>query len=75
MQSQNLALRRETSPEFAVAKGLQDSGSDCYWLAGTEEMYWAVSLLGACGIEVLHPTTINYNGMQIEKSTPNPYIW
>ncbi|OUU29657.1 MAG: phosphomannomutase [Candidatus Endolissoclinum sp. TMED37] len=69
---------RETSPEFAscVAKGIQDSGSNVIniGLAGTEEMYWAVSQFGACaGIEVTAShNPINYNGMKIVKSNSQP---
>ncbi len=42
---------RETSPTFAsaIAKGVLDSGSSVMniGLAGTEEMYWAVSEFGS----------------------------
>ena len=48
---------RETSPAFAAAaaRGVMDAGSDVLsiGMAGTEEMYWAVTEFGACaGIEV-----------------------
>jgi phosphomannomutase len=38
---------RETSPE--VARGVMDVGADVLWLgmAGTDEMYWAVTEFGA----------------------------
>ncbi len=69
---------RETSPIFAsaVAKGIHDSGSDTIniGLAGTEEMYWAVSEFGACaGIEITAShNPINYNGIKIVKSKSQP---
>ena len=69
---------RETSPVFAsaVAKGVQDSGSNVIniGLAGTEEMYWAVSEFGACaGVEITAShNPINYNGMKIVKSKSQP---
>ena len=49
---------RKTSPTYASAatKAIQDSGSDVIniGLAGTEEMYWAVSEFKACaGIIIL----------------------
>ena len=48
---------RETSPAFAAAaaRGAMDAGADVsdIGMAGTEEMYWAVTEFGACaGIEV-----------------------
>ena len=48
---------RETSPAFAAAasQGARDAGADVLdiGMAGTEEMYWAVTEFGACaGIEV-----------------------
>ncbi len=69
---------RETSPSFAdaVARGVCDAGSDVITIgmAGTEEVYWAVTEFGACaGIEVTashNPT--NYNGMKIVKSGSQP---
>lgn len=69
---------RETSPELAaaVARGVCDAGSKVLDLgmAGTEEMYWAVSEFGAsAGIEVTashNPT--NYNGLKIVKSGSRP---
>ena len=43
---------RETSPAFAAAaaRGVMDAGSDVLniGMAGTEEMYWAVTEFGAC---------------------------
>ncbi len=69
---------RETSPAFAsaVAKGIQDFGSNAIniGLAGTEEMYWAVSEFGACaGIEITAShNPINYNGVKIVKSKSRP---
>ena len=43
-------------------------------MAGTEEMYWAVTEFGACaGIEVTAShNPINYNGMEIVKSHSRP---
>ena len=48
---------RATSPAFAAAatRGVMDAGSSVLdiGMAGTEEMYWAVTEFGACaGIEV-----------------------
>lgn len=69
---------RETSPEFADAasRGARDAGADVIniGLAGTEEMYWAVTEFGACaGIEVTAShNPINYNGMKIVKSGSQP---
>ncbi len=69
---------RETSPAFAqaAAQGVKDAGADVLdiGLAGTEEMYWAVSEFGACaGIEVTAShNPINYNGMKIVKSGSRP---
>lgn len=69
---------RETSPEFgaAVARGVQDAGSEVLdiGMAGTEEMYWAVTEFGACaGIEVTAShNPINYNGMKIVKAQSQP---
>ena len=69
---------RETSPSFAdaVARGVCDAGSDVITIgmAGTEEMYWAVTEFGACaGIEVTAShNPINYNGMKIVKSGSQP---
>ncbi len=69
---------RETSPAFAeaAARGVMDAGADVLniGMAGTEEMYWAVTEFGACaGIEVTashNPS--NYNGMKIVKSQSRP---
>ncbi len=69
---------RETSPTFAsaIAKGIQDSGSNTIniGLAGTEEMYWAVSEFDACaGVEVTAShNPVNYNGLKIVKSKSRP---
>ena len=69
---------RETSPAFAAsaARGVTDAGSDVLsiGMAGTEEMYWAVTEFGACaGIEVTAShNPINYNGMKIVKSGSRP---
>lgn len=69
---------RKTSPAFAKAasKGALDAGSDVIniGMAGTEEMYWAVTEFGACaGIEITAShNPINYNGMKIVKSNSQP---
>jgi phosphomannomutase len=69
---------RETSPAFsaAAARGAMDAGADILdiGMAGTEEMYWAVTEFGACaGIEVTAShNPINYNGMKIVKSGSQP---
>ena len=69
---------RETSPAFAAAasQGARDAGADVLniGMAGTEEMYWAVTDFGACaGIEVTAShNPINYNGMKIVKSRSRP---
>ena len=69
---------RETSPELAdaVARGVTDAGCDVLdiGLAGTEEMYWAVTQFSTCGgIEVTAShNPINYNGMKILKSGSRP---
>ena len=69
---------RETSPAFATAtsQGVRDAGADVLniGMAGTEEMYWAVTEFGACaGIEVTAShNPINYNGMKIVKSASRP---
>ncbi len=69
---------RETSPTFAtaIAKGIQDFGSNAIniGLAGTEEMYWAVSEFGACaGVEITAShNPINFNGIKIVKSKSHP---
>ena len=69
---------RETSPAFAAAAGAwrDDAGRDVLdiGMAGTEEMYWAVTEFGACaGIEVTAShNPINYNGMKIVKSRSQP---
>ncbi len=69
---------RETSPAYAksVAQGIIDTGADVLNLgmAGTEEMYWAVTEFKACaGIEVTAShNPIDYNGMKIVKSKSRP---
>ena len=69
---------RKTSPAFAAAaaRGVMDAGADVLdiGMAGTEEMYWAVTEFGACaGIEVTAShNPINYNGMKIVKSASQP---
>ena len=69
---------RETSPAFAqaAARGVADAGADVFdiGMAGTEEMYWAVTEFGACaGIEVTAShNPINYNGIKIVKSGSRP---
>ncbi|MDB4841043.1 phosphomannomutase [Planktomarina sp.] len=69
---------RETSPAFAAAasKGVRDAGADVMniGMAGTEEMYWAVTEFGACaGIEVTAShNPINYNGIKIVTSQSRP---
>ena len=69
---------RATSSGYAaaVARGACDAGADVTWigLAGTEEMYWAVTEFGACGgIEVTAShNPIDYNGMKIVKSGSRP---
>ena len=69
---------RETSPSFAdaVSRGICDAGSDALTigLAGTEEMYWAVTEFDAsAGIEVTAShNPINYNGMKIVKAGSRP---
>ncbi|MDA9052932.1 phosphomannomutase [Planktomarina temperata] len=69
---------RETSPAFAAAasQGVRDAGSDVIniGMAGTEEMYWAVTEFGACaGIEVTAShNPIHYNGIKIVKSQSQP---
>ena len=69
---------RETSPAFAQAAacGVVDAGVNVLGIgmAGTEEMYWAVTEFGACaGIEVTAShNPINYNGIKIVKSGSRP---
>ncbi|MDB9943930.1 phosphomannomutase [Octadecabacter sp.] len=69
---------RETSLAFAAAasKGARDAGADVVriGMAGTEEMYWAVTEFAACaGIEVTAShNPINYNGMKIVKFQSQP---
>ena len=69
---------RETSLELvnAVTRGVCDAGLTVLDLgmAGTEEMYWAVTEFGAsAGIEVTAShNPINYNGLKIVKSGSRP---
>jgi phosphomannomutase len=69
---------RETSPTFSAAasQGARDAGADVIniGMAGTEEMYWAVTEFSSCaGIEVTAShNPINYNGMKIVKSGSQP---
>ena len=69
---------RATSSDLAhsAAKGICDAGSDVFriGLAGTEEMYAAVSEFNACGgIEVTAShNPIDYNGMKIVKHNSQP---
>ena len=81
LQAETLVIgrdARETSPGLAaaVARGAMDAGCDVFdiGLAGTEEMYWAVTQFDACGgIEVTAShNPINYNGMKIVKSGSRP---
>lgn len=69
---------RETSPGFAqiAANGILDAGADVITIgmAGTEEMYWAVTQFGACAgilITASH-NPINYNGIKMVKSGSRP---
>jgi len=69
---------RETSPAFSAAasQGARDAGADVIniGMAGTEEMYWAVTEFDACaGIEMTAShNPISYNGMKIVKSHSRP---
>ena len=69
---------RATSPDLArsLVRGICHAGADVLdiGLAGTEEMYAAVSEFGACaGIEVTAShNPINYNGMKIVKQYSQP---
>jgi phosphomannomutase len=69
---------RSTSADYAAAvgRGVCDAGADvlAIGMAGTEEMYWAVTEFGACGgIEVTAShNPIDYNGMKIVKSGSRP---
>jgi phosphomannomutase len=69
---------RATSRAFAAAaaRGVIDAGADVLdiGMAGTEEMYAAVTEFGACaGIEVTAShNPIHYNGMKIVKSASRP---
>ena len=69
---------RATSPELAAAtmRGICDTGSNVMsiGLAGTEEMYWAVTEFNACaGIEITAShNPINYNGLKIVKFSSQP---
>ena len=69
---------RATSPNLsrAVARGICDAGADVLdiGLAGTEEVYAAVTEFDACaGIEVTAShNPINYNGMKIVGRSSQP---
>ena len=69
---------RRTSPDIAqaLARGICDGGSRVLdiGMAGTEEMYWAVTEFGAiAGVEVTAShNPINYNGLKIVKSGSRP---
>jgi phosphomannomutase len=69
---------RSTSAAYAaaVARAVCDAGAEVLsiGMAGTEEMYWAVTEFGACGgIEVTAShNPIDYNGMKIVKSGSRP---
>ena len=69
---------RERSPELAAAvmRGICDAGGNVMsiGLAGTEEMYSAVTEFNACaGIEITaFHNPINYNGLKIVKSGSQP---
>ena len=69
---------RETSRAFAAAaaRGVMEAGADVLdiGMAGTEEMYWAVTEFSACaGIEVTAShNPIDYNGMKVVKSGSRP---
>ena len=80
-QGKNIVIgfdARETSPVLATAvmRGICDAGSNLMSidLAGTEEMYWAVTEFNACaGIEITAShNPINYNGLKIVKSGSRP---
>ena len=81
LDAQNIVLgfdARETSPQLAnsIKKGICYAGANALeiGLAGTEEMYWAVSEFKAeAGIEVTAShNPIDYNGMKIVKSMSQP---
>ena len=80
-QAENIVVgfdARETSPELATAtmRGIYDAGSNILsiGLAGTEEMYWAVTEFNACaGIEITAShNSIDYNGLKVVKSGSQP---
>jgi len=80
-QAENIVVgydARETSSELAAAvmRGICDAGANVMSidLAGTEEMYWAVTEFNACaGIEITAShNPINYNGLKIVKSGSQP---
>ena len=80
-QAKNIVIgfdARETSPELAAAtmRGICDAGSNVMsiGLAGTEEMYLAVTEFNTCaGIEITAShNPINYNGLKIVKSGSQP---
>ena len=81
LQAKTVALgfdARETSPSLAkaIASGVCDAGADVLeiGLAGTEEVYSAVSVFNAdAGIEVTAShNPIDYNGMKIVKHSSQP---
>jgi len=81
LQAKNIIIgfdAREASPELAAAtvRGICDTGSNVMLigLAGTEEMYWAVTEFNACaGIEITAShNPINYNGLKVVKSGSQP---
>ena len=69
---------RETSAELATAtmRGICNAGSNIHsiGLAGTEEMYWAVTEFNTCTcIQITSShNPINYNGLKIVKSGSQP---
>ena len=69
---------RATSPNLsrAVARGISDAGADVLdiGLAGTEEVYAAVSEFSACaGVEITAShNPIDYNGMKIVGRSSQP---
>jgi phosphomannomutase len=80
-QAKNIVIgfdARGASPELAAAtmSGICDAGCHVVsiGLAGTEEMYWAVTEFNACaGIEITAShNPINYNGLKIVKSDSQP---
>ena len=78
---QKVVVNQDTRPSSSnitdsAIKGLLDQGSDVLdiGVAGTEEMYWAVSAFGACGgiqITASH-NPLEYNGMKFVKAKSKP---